>query len=211
MNTVQPIRDVNQIRQMEQILKDQNPRDYILFALGIYLGRRISDILNLKVRDLRNKDFFIIKEQKTSKTIRLSINPKLKEALDNYFQDKKDNEYIIGSREYSQYITVKEKVIDPITGKKKTVSTKIKNTAPNSPISRVMAWNILNNVARKVGLTEIGTHSLRKTFGMTLYEYTNKNIVLVQKILNHSSPEVTLAYIGITQAEMDDAVCGISY
>ena len=182
MNIVQPIRDVNQIRQMEQILKDQNPRDYILFALGIYLGRRISDILNLKVKDLRNKDFFIIKEQKTGKNIRLSINPKLKEALDNYFQGKKDNEYIIGSREYSQYITIKEKVIDPITGKKKTVGKKIKNTAPNSPISRVMAWNILNGVAKKVGLTEIGTHSLRKTFGMTLYEYTNKNIVLVQKI-----------------------------
>ncbi len=211
MNTVQPIRDINKIRQIESILKSQNPRDYILFALGIYLGRRISDILKLKVRDLRNKDFFIIKEQKTNKTIRLSINPRLKEALDEYFIGKKDNEYIIGSREHSQFITIKEKITDPITGKKKTVSTKIKNTSPNSPISRVMAWNILNDAARKVGLTEIGTHSLRKTFGMTLYEYTNKNIVLVQKILNHSSPEVTLAYIGITQCEMDEAVCGISY
>jgi len=182
MKTVQPIRDKNKIREIESILKSQNLRDYILFELGIYSGLRISDILNLKVKDLKNQEFFTLKEKKTGKTKRLAINPTLKKELAKYLLDKKDNEYIIKSRE----------------GK-------------NKPISRVMAWNILNNVAKQVGLEEIGTHSLRKTFAYHLYMQNNKDIVLVQKLLNHSSPQVTLRYIGILQEEMDDAVIALSF
>jgi integrase len=210
MNTVQPIRDKEKIEQMKQFLKAQNPRDYILFALGIYLGRRITDILKLKVKDLRGKDTFIINENKTGKSIRFKIHPELKSALDEYLANKDDEAYIIGSREYATQITVKQRLIDPKTGKKRSNSVKIKNIAPNSPISREMAWNILNKAAKKVGLEEIGTHSCRKTFGYFLYTATN-NIALVQRLLNHSSPEVTLAYIGITQMEMDDAVCNLPY
>ena len=57
MNFVQPIRDPVLIEQIEKYLKNKNERDYILFLLGIYTGLRISDILSLTVKDLRNKDF----------------------------------------------------------------------------------------------------------------------------------------------------------
>lgn len=39
----------------------------------------------------------------------------------------------------------------------------------NSPISRIQAYRILNNAAHKIGLDEIGTHTLRKTFGYWHY------------------------------------------
>lgn len=183
MNTVQPIKDINKVREMEKILKEQNIRDYILFELGIYSALRISDILKLKVKDLRNKEYFELVEQKTGKTKKLAINPDLKKALREYFFDKVDEEYIIKSRE-----------------------------GGNKPISRVMAWNILNNAAEKAGLTEkIGTHSLRKTFGYHMYMLTNKDVVMVQKFLNHSSPQVTLRYIGIEQEDMDELVCNLKY
>ena len=58
MNTVQPIRDLTKIKKIESILKKQNYRNYILFRLGIYSGLRISDILKLKVKDVRNQDYF---------------------------------------------------------------------------------------------------------------------------------------------------------
>ncbi|NMA32569.1 MAG: tyrosine-type recombinase/integrase, partial [Alphaproteobacteria bacterium] len=70
MKTVQPIRSIEQIKQIEKILKSQSMRDYMLFRLGINSGLRISDILKLKVKDLRNQDYFILKEQKTGKTQR---------------------------------------------------------------------------------------------------------------------------------------------
>lgn len=182
MNTVQPIRDKNKIRKIENILKKQSMRNYILFELGIYSGLRISDILKLKVKDLKDKDYFILKEQKTGKHKKLAINPKLKKELDMYLSNMKDDEYIIKSRE-----------------------------GENKPISRVMAWKILNDAAKKVGIQEIGTHSLRKTFGYHAYLQTNKDITKIQKLLNHSSPEVTLRYIGITQDDLDDVVINLSY
>jgi len=59
-----------------------------------------------------------------------------------------------------------------------------------------------------VGITEaIGTHTLRKTFGYWAYK-DGKDLSLIQKLLNHASPAVTLAYIGITQDELDDVYLG---
>lgn len=183
MNNVQPIRDKTKIRKMENILKKQNIRNYILFELGIYSGLRISDILKFKAKHLKNKDHFVIKEQKTGKFKKLAINPKLKKDLNVYLSNMKDDEYIFKSRE-----------------------------GENKPISRVMAWKILNDAAKKAGIKEeIGTHSLRKTFGYHMYMQNNKDVVLVQKLLNHSSPQITLRYIGILQEDMDNAVINLSY
>ena len=56
-----------------------------------------------------------------------------------------------------------------------------------------------------VGVKErIGTHTLRKTFGYHHYKKYN-DIVLLQKIFNHSSPSVTLRCIGIEQDTIDES------
>lgn len=204
MNYVQPIKDVNKIKKMEQILKEQNMRDYILFELGIYSALRISDILKLKVKDLRGKTHFELKEQKTGKIKKLAINPELKKDLVEYLKDKDDEEYVIGSRERAPFILVKDKKTKELV--------RVPNTSPNSPISRVQAWNILNDAARKAGLTEnIGTHSLRKTFGYHMYNHCDKDVTIVQDFLNHSSPKITLRYIGIDQENKDELVCTLRY
>jgi integrase len=183
MKTVQPIKDIDQIHKIESILKEKNTRDFILFELGIYSGLRISDILNLKVKDLRNQDYFILKEQKTNKAKRLKINPILKEEISNYIKSKPDVEYLIKSQK-----------------------------GDNKPISRIQAWEIINDVARKVGIKgEIGTHSLRKTWAYNLYQHSGKDVAIVQKLLNHSSQSITLRYIGIEQENMDDLICSIKY
>ena len=69
---------------------------------------------------------------------------------------------------------------------------------------RQQAYKIINGVAKSVGIKEkIGTHTLRKTFGYHAYN-NGYDITLIQKLFNHSSPSVTLRYIGITQEELDD-------
>ncbi len=67
---------------------------------------------------------------------------------------------------------------------------------------RVQVYKILNKVAAKYGLTNIGTHTLRKTFGYWHYQQF-KDVALLQKIFGHSDPGVTLRYIGIIQDTMD--------
>nr|WP_328163967.1 tyrosine-type recombinase/integrase [Cytobacillus praedii] len=76
-------------------------------------------------------------------------------------------------------------------------------------IHRVQTWKILNPAAQEVGLSEIGTQTFRKTFGYHFYqEY--KDVAVLQQKFNHSSPAVTMRYIGINQDIMDEAVDGFS-
>ena len=48
-------------------------------------------------------------------------------------------------------------------------------------------------------------HSLRKTFSYHLYK-TYKDVALLQELLNHSSPSITLRYIGISQDNIDESL-----
>lgn len=73
------------------------------------------------------------------------------------------------------------------------------------PISRVQAHRILNKVADKLAIEDISCHSLRKTFSYWHYQQY-KDIAILQSILNHSSPSVTLRYIGINQDINDETI-----
>ena len=65
MNKVQPIRDKQLVKDIYQYLLEQNSRDAVIYAVGIYTGLRISDILNLRVRDVRAKENITLYERKT--------------------------------------------------------------------------------------------------------------------------------------------------
>ncbi len=173
MNEVQPIRNRDDLENMWEFLKVTNERNYIMFMLGIYSGLRISDILTLKVRDVRDKKEIVLKEKKTGKMKRVQINPVLKKALNEYIDDKEDHIFLIKSRK----------------GK-------------NKPIQRNQAYLILRNLGEDFGVDGIGTHSMRKTFGYHYYSQT-KDIGLLQKMFNHSTPYITLRYIGIEQDTMN--------
>ncbi|ANC09209.1 MULTISPECIES: site-specific integrase [Bacillus] len=175
MNFVQPIRNPEQIQEIKEYLKEKNERNYILFVMGINTGLRISDILKLRVGDLKGSHISM-REMKTGKQKRIQITAALRRELKWYSEDMEENEYLIKSRQ----------------GK-------------NRPIGRSMAYKILSTIAAEFGLDEIGTHTLRKTFGYHMYMQT-KNIALLMEIFNHSSERVTLRYIGVNQDAMDKAM-----
>lgn len=62
MEFVEPIRDKRKIELVKVILKKNGFRDYMLFLMGINSGLRISDILKLKVADVRGKRYIEVKE-----------------------------------------------------------------------------------------------------------------------------------------------------
>lgn len=77
-------------------------------------------------------------------------------------------------------------------------------TQKHCRLDRAQAYRILNNAAQAVGVKErIGTHTLRKTFGYHFYQQYD-DIVMLQKIFNHSTPSITLRYIGIEQEDIDE-------
>ena len=60
MNVVQPIRDKNKLEEMKEELKKNGTRDYLLFLLGINTGLRISDIVKLQVKDVKDIKIYVI-------------------------------------------------------------------------------------------------------------------------------------------------------
>ena len=92
MKIVQPIRDRNKIQQMKIELRKKGTRDYLLFVTGINTGLRISDILKFRVKDVKGKRGYNIRETKTGKQKSYDWNPALKKELDKYIETKDETE-----------------------------------------------------------------------------------------------------------------------
>ena len=180
MEFVQPIRNLKQIETIKKLLKQQNLRDYCLFTVGINSGLRISDLLNLTVNDVidkdKIKDRIRLREKKTNKFKDFPLSDNAKSSIREYLKTRnyKPNEPLFLSRKNKGFLL------------------------------RQQAYKIINDVAKSIGIKDkIGTHTLRKTFGYHAYN-NGYDITLIQKLFNHSTPAITLRYIGITQEELDD-------
>ena len=69
------------------------------------------------------------------------------------------------------------------------------------------AYRILTDAGDLLDRDDIGTHTMRKTFGYHYYKKT-QNVAALQDMLNHSTPATTRAYIGITQDDINESLEG---
>lgn len=181
MNIVEPIRNIEDIKNIDLLLKSTKygERDSLIFNIGIYIGLRVSDILKLKVSEMKDKDRITIREKKTNKLKTFPIRENIKNKIKEYI-----NKYNLSNEDYLFF--TQKKYCD-------------------KPMDRVNFYRKINSVAKKININcKIGTHSLRKTFGYHFYQQT-KDLTLLQQIFNHSSSAITLRYIGITQDNIDNA------
>lgn len=171
---VEAIKDRNAISKVEEYLAQNSPRNRLIFVLGINSGLRISDILALNVSDVKNRTHITIREKKTAKYKKFPINSKLKNLLRDFIKGRPDDEPLFFSQKQSR-------------------------------LGRSQVYIKLNEACKAVGIkSNIGTHSLRKTFGYHYYKQY-KDVAMLQTIFNHASPQVTLRYIGISQDEIDQS------
>lgn len=87
MNIVEPIKKKKDIAKFKKVLSS-NKRNLLLFNLGINSGLRISDILALNVKDVKNKEFIEIHEKKTRKYKKFPINKNLQREIAKFVVDK---------------------------------------------------------------------------------------------------------------------------
>lgn len=178
-STVRPLKkqDARNLMIMLQKLRDKAAdenlkkiydRDWLLVKMGVNTAFRIQDLLELKVNDLLLKGTMHIRENKTRKEQYFQLNPKLHQELLNYISRNSlyEDEYLFQSRK-----------------------------GTNKPISRQNAWMRIKKYTDELKLNYlIGCHSLRKCFARTFYEET-RDLITLQKMLNHGSPQITLIYI----------------
>ena len=177
-----PIKDLSRVFDIQDYLRYKSERNYILFLLGVTTGYRAGDLVELKVRDVREaltRGKFEIMEgkKKNSKNIREKnrkpreaiILPELEREIKKYIKYKKDYEFMFPSRKGKGKSHIK---VDRVT-------------------------EIIKEAAEYFGMEEITAHSMRKTYAYTVYIENDFDIVAVKEMLGHSSIEETKAYIGL--------------
>lgn len=169
-------------------------RNYLMLILGVCMGCRISDIVDLRFcqfydDDMRFRERVVVFEKKTSKINNCLITPAMKEAFHKYFE--------ISGIEFSF-----EGYLFP--------------SRKGGHINTRWAYQAMDTAQKELGLSyNLGSHSLRKTFA-NIVACVDKTAVdmgtieKVQGLLNHSDSRVTLRYMGALQRAYDRARLSVS-
>lgn len=194
-----PIKRVEDISRISKYLIDNKRyRDNMLFIVGINFGLRVSDLCELRFAHIIDNDFsfketFPVFEKKTRNT-----------------RKKKRNRYITINQAVMKAVTLYLQNTDGVRLSDymfKSQSGNGKNT--DKPISRMSVDRILKGIAKDLDLDiKMSTHTLRKTFcyhQMLISGNDSRKLLLLQKIMGHSSVSQTLDYIGITKEEITAA------
>jgi len=179
--SVRPIRSQRDIRAISKLTKD-SPRNHLLFIMGVNNGIRIADLIKLKVKDVRDLKvghILTITESKTDKDNIIVINKSVHKALRNYLEKiQPDNEdYLFPSRKGSSHL------------QSQAVSKLVKKWTK--------AINLKGN---------FGCHSLRKTWGYIQRTQYGVGFEIICKRYNHSSPSITMRYLGIQDREVHEVL-----
>lgn len=175
--SVYPIRRTEDIDRIKRLLVN-SPRDLLLFTLGINNGLRISDLLPLKVKDLKNLkpgEYLKIREKKTGKPNIVMVNRSVWKVLKSYIEtcNLGDDEFLFKSRK------------------------------GNQPLSVSSVNHLIKSWCKTINLEgNYGSHTLRKTFGyIQRVKYGISWEVLTERY-NHTSPSVTRTYLGVDKKEV---------
>ena len=177
---VDPIRELKDIKSIKKLLSN-NPRDLLLFVMGINAGLRTQDLLGLRISDVKSIKIgqsISLTEKKTGKSNSLLINKEIKEALDTYLKSDKhrDNHFLFKSRKGSNY-----------------------------PLTTFAVTKYVKQWASAINLMgSYGAHTLRKTWCYHQRKTFGVSWELIALRCNHSSPSITRAYLGILPEEVND-------
>lgn len=164
-------------RQIEAVLRRRNETFADAWALNLNLALRISDLLALTFDDVAG-NVVTIKEKKTGKLKVFPINNRAREIISRRRAAYPEDVFLFQSK-----------------------SNRVKNQ-PAKAITREAASRAFSEAGQMVTEKNISSHSARKCRGRALWE-TGTPIETISKMLNHSSPAVTMTYLDITQDEVN--------
>ncbi|ESW39143.1 tyrosine-type recombinase/integrase [Pseudomonas taiwanensis] len=176
MNTVEAVKTQGEAETISRKLTI-NAKGNTLYAdiwrFGVNTALRISDLLSITFEEVQGSRL-VVKESKTGKTRDIELNVAAKAIIERRRAAHPAHTYLFE--------------VDS-------------NRAKGKPVSRVAVANAFKAVGDEMSL-QLGTHSMRKTRGWLMYN-GGVSIERICQVLNHSSPAVTMRYIGLTQADVD--------
>lgn len=201
---VHPIRNKEDIKRILEYLHEQAGkttrtdtmmsayRNELLFAIGINVGLRVSDLITLKWENIFEEDMNTFrdasrkKEQKTGKTKDICPNKCMQKYITDYIK-------ITG--------------VEPKRGEYIFISSRKDANGNCKPITDATVEKMMKDIQINCNLGyNVNTHSLRKSYAWHKYMMYVENkdplaLVKVQKDLNHRNSSDTARYLGIDRDE----------
>lgn len=198
-HSAEPVKSMEDIfRISNYLIENKRYRDNMLFIVGINFGLRCSDLRVLRFCNLINdnltfKTSFPVFEKKTRNT-----------------RKRKKNRYITINNAVIEAVTLYLENTPGVTLSDYMFHSESRNgVKADEPMTIQSINRMLNKIALDLGLNiRMSSHSLRKTFcyhQMLMSNNDGRKLLLLQKMLNHSTPAQTLDYIGITSEEIEEA------
>ncbi|NQY08649.1 MAG: tyrosine-type recombinase/integrase [Flavobacteriales bacterium] len=146
----------------------------LYILVSINTGLRTSDVLGLTWKQLRNEKLNLV-EKKTKKNREIILNDNITSAV----------EKMGGERDGFVFLSQKGSVFS------------------RQQINR----NLKKVFSRENKKLNISTHSLRKSFGRRVYTNngeSEKALIYLSELFNHTSLSITRVYLGLRQEELDN-------
>lgn len=190
---VLPIKDSNILHEVQDTLLHNfkaGRRNYTIFQVGKATLLRVSDVMRLQWADIYDETGTVrqnafIHDQKTGKANTLYLKPV---ATD-----------LITYRDWLSRHNLKSPWLFPST------------RHPERHITEKQFYKIMAKTGDLLGISYLGTHTMRKTGAYRVYTQSNYNIGLVMHLLNHSSEAMTLAYLGLDQTSTENMLDQIDF
>lgn len=188
-HTTMPIEDMKMVRRWLDIAKehDAHMREggvswYLLVMLGFNTSLRIGDLCRLRVEDVRGREWVRVIAEKTDKMSDVKLQAAAQTVLDKALKGRDKEDYVFTSRQKSRK-----------DGRRK-------------PITRQRCYAIVKEIAARAGYEDhVGCHTMRKTFAWHYYK-TCGDLAELQKVLNHSSQEATIHYLGLDRQKIGQTI-----
>ena len=168
-------------------------RDRAPFVLGLKTGFRIAELLSV-VGDVWQHGRFVdrvavqrrhMKQKRESRSV--ILHPDAKAALAVWLMamnrqgDVSPDTYLFASRK-----------------------------GINRPLRPGQARHLLHQAYAACGLTgKLSTHTMRKTFGQTVFEKSGRDLLKTQRAMGHKSPASTVAYLHINERDIDALILAL--
>ena len=168
----------------QKLERDGDFKFTLLITVGMFTGLRISDILSLRWNDLMDKTNIEVTEKKTGKVRKILVNQHLQETV------------LRISTKFPRFNPDQPIFLNKYG--KKTISPQFVNWKLKELMKK---YEVVKNIKG------VKSHSLRKSFGRRVWENNEKSekgLIMLNEIFDHSSIKTTKIYLGIREKEIMD-------
>ncbi|CAM2078889.1 MAG: Site-specific tyrosine recombinase XerC [uncultured Clostridium sp.] len=189
---------------VESSREKERKRNLVLFQLGIATGYRLGDLVELKIGDILTaieKGKFCIDENKKYKAWQTNEWKKESERLKGKKVKSKNPPR---PREAMIRPNLKAILIEYCKGKKRSEYAFKSSTRSEKHIEAGTFSKKLTEISKdkRLNLTHITGHSLRKTYATRMYESTG-NVEYVKDALGHADVRTTYLYLRLGKKEIE--------